>query len=108
MLKLNPSERWCVKLPDTYNIGEQRFSLHVMNYGSPKGPIALEAWGDEGPETRLTINLPDFKLNSGEIFTKKELLKWNKPHLEAIGFKPTGRSVNYGNFDAIAEIWKLG
>ena len=97
-----------MNLPETYTIGQQTFRLQVMRYKTPMGPIALEVWGDEGPETRLTINLPEVSLSDGEILTKQSEIRWNKPHLEAIGFKPTGRTINYGYYDAMAEIWKLG
>ena len=97
-----------MNFPDEYSINNRKFSLEVARYGGPNGPIALQVWGDEGPETRLTVNLPDFQLNKGEIFTKQSEISWNRPHLEAIGFKNTGRVVNYGPFDAMAEIWKFG
>jgi hypothetical protein len=90
-----------------YCINHRSFSLEVANYGTANGPICLQVWGDEGPEARLTINLPDFRLSKGEIFTKQSEITWNRPHLQAIGFENTGRVVNYGHFDAMAEVWKI-
>jgi len=90
-----------------YSINGRNFSLEVANYGTAKGSIALQVWGDEGPETRLTINLPEFTLGEGEIFTKQSDIHWNKQHLLAIGFENTGRVVNYGSYDSMAEVWKI-
>ena len=96
-----------MNFPDEYSINNKKYSLEVARYGAADGPIALQVWGDCGPETRLTINLPDFTLGKGEIFTKQSDISWNKPHLEAIGFENTGRVVNYGPFDAMAQVWKF-
>ena len=94
-------------LPTRYKIGDRAFFLEIGNYRDADGPICIQVWGEMGPETRLTINLPDFSLNEGEIFTKDSDIKWNRPHLKTIGFKYTGRIVNYGPYDAKAQVWKF-
>ena len=97
-----------------YEINGKEFTLVVKRYYfSSAGHVyeqpALEVWGSEGCECRLTVNLPgqgNVLLEAGQIFVKGSEISWTRPHLEAIGFKDTGRRVPYGNFDSVAQVWE--
>lgn len=92
-----------------YQIGSSEFHLELKTYVKEDGPIAIQVWGEFGPEVRLTINLPEFMdiLEDNQIFVKHDQIKYARPHLEALGFVDTNKRVMYGNYSSVAEVWEL-
>lgn len=93
----------------TYTINGREFFAVVSRFNTHPHRFHIQIMGDCGPETKLSINLPEFDdlLEHNQIFTKASMINYNESHLKALGFVHTNRNVGYGNFDSVAMIFEL-
>ncbi len=103
-----------------YTLGDQKYLVEVCKYnvGDTYG-IDVAVFVEDPPhsfwepEARLTHNLGEedlhkpYTLKDGEIFVKKNMIKYQKEHLDHLGFTYTGTEVGYGPYDARAQVWVL-
>lgn len=94
-----------------FDVAGNPHELRVGQY--PTGRMAVIVLGPQGPECKLTFNLPDEKLPSDEaFFVHRQTLQHSRHVLEALierGIIAPTRyaAVPYGDFDAVAEIWQI-
>ena len=86
-------------------------NTYTARYGKyNNGYTGIEVWGDRGPEAKLTLYPNDALmqlLTSNQVYVKQDMIQYNRPHLEVLGYKDTGKRFNYGSFNSVAQVWQL-
>lgn len=93
-----------------YMINGEEYSLEIKTpIGQDDGPVRIQVWGPEGPEVTLTQYIEEYMhlLSPNQILSKGSMLKYARPHLEAIGFVTTGLRLPVGPYDAFVEVWEF-
>jgi hypothetical protein len=104
-----------------YKLNNQEYIIDVCKYDSGGAyGIDVSVFVEDPPhsfwepEARLTHNLgkedlqKPYTLREGEIFVKVGMIKYQKEHLDHLGFTYTGIEIGYGPYDAKAQVWVLG
>ena len=93
-----------------YTLNGNTYSLEVLTpVGKDDGPVRIQVHGPHGPEVTLTQYIEEYSWSfpQHQILTKGSMLKYSRPHLEAIGFVNTGLQLPVGPYDAFVELWQF-
>lgn len=99
-----------LKAKSPYTLNGETYSLEVLTpIGQDDGPVRIQVHGPHGPEVTLTQYIEEYShlFPQHQILTKGSMLKYSRPHLEAIGFVYTGHTLPVGPYDATVALWEF-